>query len=279
MTTTDHDTGALSRGRRTLGLRVLPLFGAGHWRVVERNFLVYRHGWKVFLTGMLEPILYLLSIGIGVGGLVGDFTLADGSAVSYVEFVAPAMLAASAMNGALFDSTYNIFFRMKYAKLYDAMLATPLRPLDVARGEITWALLRGACYSVVFILVMVSLGLVHSWWMVLALPATLLIGFGFAGAGMALTTWMRSWQDFEYVSLAIVPMFLFSATFYPVSTYPDVVETVVRWTPLYQGVVLCRSLALGSIGWDCLLAAVYLVAMGSVGLSVASRRVGHLLLT
>jgi len=278
VTTTDRETSSRRKGRRTLGLRVMPLFGAGHWRVVERNFGVYRHGWKVFLTGMLEPILYLLSIGIGVGGLVGDFTLADGSAVSYVEFVAPAMLAASAMNGALFDSTYNIFFRMKYAKLYDAMLATPLRPLDVARGEITWALLRGACYSAVFILVMVSLGLVHSWWMVLALPATLLIGFGFAGAGMALTTWMRSWQDFEFVSLAIVPMFLFSATFYPVSTYPDVVETVVRWTPLYQGVVLCRSMALGSIGWDCLLAAVYLVAMGSVGLSVASRRVGHLLL-
>ena len=278
MTTTDRETSSRRTGRRTLGLRVMPLFGAGHWRVVERNFGVYRHSWKVFLTGMLEPILYLLSIGIGVGGLVGDFTLADGGAVSYVEFVAPAMLAASAMNGALFDSTYNIFFRMKYAKLYDAMLATPLRPLDVARGEITWALLRGACYSAVFILVMVSLGLVHSWWMVLALPATLLIGFGFAGAGMALTTWMRSWQDFEFVSLAIVPMFLFSATFYPVSTYPDVVETVVRWTPLYQGVVLCRSMALGSIGWDCLLAAGYLVAMGSVGLSVASRRVGHLLL-
>ncbi|MEJ7774352.1 MAG: ABC transporter permease [Nocardioidaceae bacterium] len=278
MTTTDRETSSRRTGRRTLGLRVMPLLGAGHWRVVERNFVVYRHGWKVFLTGMLEPILYLLSIGIGVGGLVGDFTLADGGAVSYVEFVAPAMLAASAMNGALFDSTYNIFFRMKYAKLYDAMLATPLRPLDVARGEITWALLRGACYSAVFILVMVSLGLVHSWWMVLALPATLLIGFGFAGAGMALTTWMRSWQDFEFVSLAIVPMFLFSATFFPVSTYPGAVETIVRWTPLYQGVVLCRSMALGSVGWDCLLAAGYLAAMGSVGLFVASRRVGHLLL-
>jgi len=223
VTTTDDDTSAPPAGRRTLALRMVPLFGAGHWRVVERNFLVYRHGWKVFLTGMLEPVLYLLSIGIGVGGLVGDFTLADGRAVSYVEFVAPAMLAASAMNGALLDSTYNIFFRMKYAKLYDAMLATPLRPLDVARGEITWALLRGACYSAVFIVIMVSLGLVHSWWMMLALPATLLIGFGFAGAGMALTTWMRSWQDFEYVSLAIVPMFLFSATFFTVSTYPDAV--------------------------------------------------------
>ncbi len=265
-------------GARTLGLRVLPLFAAGHWRVVERNFLLYRRAWKVFLTGMLEPVLYLLSIGIGVGGLVGDFTLADGGAVSYVEFVAPAMLAASAMNGALFDATYGIFFRMKYEKLYDAMLATPLRPRDIARGEITWALLRGACYSAAFIVVMVAMGLVRSWWMVLALPATMLIGFGFAGAGMALTTWMRSWQDFEFVSLAIMPMFLFSATFYPISTYPDPVEAVVRWTPLYQGVVLCREMSLGALGWDALVAVVYLAVMGSVGMYVASRRIGRLLL-
>jgi len=167
---------------------------------------------------------------------------------------------------------------MKYAKLYDAMLSTPLRPLDVARGEITWALLRGACYSAVFVVVMVAMGLVRSWWMVLSLPATLLIGFGFAGAGMALTTWMRSWQDFEFVQLAIMPMFLFSATFYPVSTYPGVVEHIVQLTPLYQGVVLCRSMALDSMGWDCVVAACYLAVMGSVGLYVASRRVGTLLL-
>ncbi len=264
--------------RGVLGLRVLPLFGATHWRIVERNFVVYKRGWKVFLTGMLEPVLYLLSIGVGVGGLVGDFTLSDGTTVGYVEFVAPAMLASSAMNGALFDSTYNIFFRMKYAKLYDAMLATPIRPTDVARGEITWALLRGGCYSAAFVVVMVAMGLVRSWWMLLALPATLLIGFAFAGAGMALTTWMRSWQDFEYVQLAIMPMFLFSATFYPVSTYPGVVEDIVQLTPLYQGVVLCRSMALGSLGWDCLVAACYLAVMGSTGLYVASRRVGTLLL-
>ena len=160
---------------------------------------------------MLEPVFYLLSIGVGVGELVGDFTLPDGSQVGYVEFVAPAMLAASAMNGAIFDSTYNIFFRLKYEKLYDAMLATPMRPTDIARGEVTWALLRGAIYSAAFIVIMVVMGLVHSWWMVLALPATLLIGYAFAGAGMALTTWMRSWQDFEYIQLAILPMFLFSA--------------------------------------------------------------------
>ncbi len=264
--------------RRTLALRVLPVLGGNSWRMVERNFLVYRGMWVVFLTGMLEPVLYLLSIGVGVGGLVGDFRLGDGRAVSYVEFVAPAMLAASAMNGALFDATYNIFFRMKYAKLYDAILATPLRPGDIARGEITWALLRGATYSAVFIVVMVVMGLVQSWWMLLALPATLLIGFAFAGAGMALTTWMRSWQDFEFVSLAIMPMFLFSATFYPLATYPDAVQEIVRWTPLYQGVVLCRGMSLGSMGWDSVSAVVYLGALGLAGVYVASRRLGILLL-
>jgi lipooligosaccharide transport system permease protein len=168
---------------------------------------------------------------------------------------------------------------MKYAKLYDAMLATPLRPADIARGEITWALLRGATYSAAFIVIMLAMGLVRSWWMVLALPATMLIGYAFAGAGMALTTWMRTWQDFEYVQLAIMPMFLFSATFYPLSTYPGAVEVVVRWTPLYQGVVLCREMALGTIGLDALVAAMYLAAMGTVGLYVASRRVSSLLLT
>ncbi len=258
--------------------RWLPAFGGLHWRLVERNYLVYRTNWAVFLTGMLEPILYLLSIGVGVGGLVGDFTLADGSQVSYVEFVAPAMLAASAMTGALLDSAYNVFFKLKYEKLYDAIIATPLRPLDIAKGEICWSLLRGAVYSAVFIVVMLALGLVESWWMLLALPATLLISYAFAGAGMALTTWMRSWQDFEYITLAITPMFLFSATFYPLSTYPDAVEHIVRWTPLYQGVLMTRDLALGTVGWDCLVAVCYLTAMGSLGLYVASRRVGTLLL-
>ncbi len=268
----------ISAPQGTLGLRVLPLFGARHWRVVERNFLVYRRGWVVFVTGMLEPIFYLFSIGIGVGGLVGNFTLPDGVQVGYVEFVAPAMLATSAMNGALFDATYNIFFKMKYAKLYDAMLATPMRPDEVARGEIIWALLRGACYSLVFIVVMLAMGLVSSWWMLLALPTTLLIGFAFGGAGMALTTWMRSWQDFDFVQLAIMPMFLFSATFYPLSTYPTALQWLVRCTPLYQGVSLLRAMALGTMGWSALVSVAYLALMGTAGLVVAGRRVGTLLL-
>jgi lipooligosaccharide transport system permease protein len=274
VTTTSTST---ERSPGTIGPRVIPMIGAAAARVVERNFLVYRRNWIVFVSGMLEPVLYLLSIGIGVGELVGDFQLSDGSEVSYVAFVAPAMLASAAMNGALFDSTYNIFFRLKYNKLYDAMLATPIGPTDIARGEITWALLRGGCYSASFIVVMAVMGLVESWWMVLALPAALLIGFAFAGAGMALTTWMRSWQDFEFIQLAIMPMFLFSATFYPLSTYPDGLEFVVSWTPLYQGVVLIRSFSLGTVGWDCLKATIYLALMGSIGLIVAGRRLGALL--
>ncbi len=264
----------------TLATRVVPIptRTGGGWRLVERNYLVYKRGWLVFLSGFFEPLFYLLSIGVGVAALVGQFTLSDGTTIGYTEFVAPAMLASSAMNGAIFDATYNIFFRMKYAKLYDAVLATPMRPWDVATGEVTWALLRGAAYSAMFLVVMLAMGLIGSWWAVLVLPVAVLIGYAFAGAGMALTTYMRSWQDFEFVQLAILPMFLFSATFYPVETYPRAVQWVVEATPLYQGVALLRALSTGSVGWSLVWHAFYLAAMGTAGMYVASRRLGTLLL-
>lgn len=264
----------------TLMLRMLPvpLVRTAGWRLVERNFLAYRRAWLVFVSGFFEPVFYLLSIGIGVAELVGTFTLGDGTVVTYTVFVAPAMMAASAMNGAILDATYNIFFKLKYNKLYDAVLATPLRPWDVAVGEVTWSLMRGSCYSAMFVLVMVAMGLVESWWALLALPASILIGYAFAGAGMAATTWMRSWQDFEFVQITIMPMFLFSATFFPLETYPGPVQGVVAVTPLYQGVVLVRGLTTGVLGWEQLVAVGYLAAMGTIGLYIASRRLGKLLL-
>lgn len=264
----------------TLALRVTPLppVRSSGWRLVERNFLVYRRSWVVFVSGFFEPVFYLLSIGIGVAHLIGHFTLPDGRVVGYTEFVAPAMLATSAMNGAVFDSTYNLFFKLKFLRLYDAVLATPMRPWDVATGEITWALLRGAAYSATFLVVMAAMGLVLSWWALLAFPVVILIGFAFAGAGMACTTWMRSWQHFEFLQLALLPMFLFSATFYPLTVYPAAVQWLVRVTPLYQGVSLLRGLTLGSVSWSMLGSVAYLTAMGGLGLYVASRRLGHLLL-
>lgn len=265
--------------RASLALRVVPLPGGGRgWHVVERNYLVFRRNWAIFLTGFLEPLFYLLSIGVGVSHLVPGFAGANGQLISYTAFVAPALLASSAMNGAIFDSTYNVFFKLKYAKLYDSMLATPLGPSDVARGEVTWALLRGGAYSAMFVIVMASMGLVSSWWAILAWPAALLIGLAFAGAGMALTTFMRSWQDFEWIALAILPMFLFSGTFYPLSTYPTAVRWLVQITPLYQGVHLERGLTTGDVGAGLVVSAVYLLVMGGIGAVVAGRRLGRLLL-
>ncbi|WP_134741578.1 ABC transporter permease [Nocardioides sp. 503] len=246
--------------------------------LVLRNYIVYRQAWKLFLTGFLEPVFYLLSIGIGVGQLIDTFEV-NGQAIPYAEFVAPGMLAASAFNGALLDSTYNVFFKLKYDKLYDQMLATPLTSADIARGEIAWGQLRGGSYSAGFLVVMAALGLVQSWWVLLALPAALLIGFAFSAVFMALTTYMTSWQDFEKVTLVQMPLFLFSATFFPITALDTWVRWVVEVTPLYRGVVLCRELTTGALSWASAVSVVYLVVMGLLGLLVVRRRLDRLLLT
>jgi lipooligosaccharide transport system permease protein len=246
-------------------------------RVVERNVRSYARMWPAFISGFVEPVLYLFSIGIGVGALVGDLPTPGGQVVSYELFVAPAMLATSAMNGTVFDTTFNFFFKYKYAHTFDGMLATPLGVGDVAWGELTWALLRGLLYSGVFLVTMLAMGLVESWWAVLALPAAGLIGFAFAGAGLGLTTFMRSFTDFAYVGLAITPLFLFSATFFPLDRYPTALEWVVRVSPLYQGVAIERALVLGEPSWALLAHAAYLLLLGWGGLRLASVRLARLL--
>ena len=245
--------------------------------VVERNVWAYRRQWLVFSSGFVEPLLYLLSIGIGVGELVGEIPGPGGELVGYRDFVAPGMLAAAAMNGAIFDTTFNFFVKLKYQGVYDAMLATPLTPGAIAMGEVGWSLLRGGIYAAAFLVAMLLFGLVHSWWALLALPAAVLIGFAFAGAGLAGTTFMRAWTDFDLVSLVLVPLFLFSATFFPLSEYPGWLQSVVRLTPLYQGVALERALVLGAVGWSSLLQALYLAVLGAAGVRVASRRLSRLL--
>jgi len=250
----------------------------GGLRLIERHARVYRHAWVVFVSGIFEPLFYLLSVGLGLGVLVGKVAGPGGALIPYREFVAPGLLAVSSMNGAMYDSTFNIFFRLKYAKLYDSVLATPIRPAQVASGEIGWALLRGTAYALAFTLVMLCLGLVHSWWTVFAVPVAVLIGFSFAAIGMTGTTYMKSWQDFDYVILASTPLFLFSATFYPLSVYPRAVQVIVEWTPLYQGVVLLRDLTVGVVGPGLLWRAAYLAVLGAAGLWWSGRRIGKLLL-
>jgi len=246
-------------------------------RVVERNAIVYFRWWPVFLSTFLEPFLYLFSLGVGVGKLVGQVE-GPGGPVDYAQFVAPALMATAAMNGCIFDATIGFFFKFKYAHTYDGMLATPLGVDDVLRGEMWWAAVRGTLHSVVFFVVMIGLGLVPSPWGVLAIPGAAVVGFAFSGVGFGLTTYMRSWFDFDYIQLGIMPLFLLSATFFPLSQYPAAIAWIVRFSPLYQGVAIERALILGHPTPTLLLNAAYLVAMGIAGYLVALRRLGRMLL-
>lgn len=261
--------------------RITPPMGFGSRRaalLVERNIYVYRRTWLVIFSGFFEPLFYLLSIGLGIGGLIGTIPGPDGRPIPYELFVAPALLATSAMNGAIYDSTFNVFFKLNYEKTYDAVLATPLGVGDVALGEIAWALIRGTLYAIGFLAVMLVLGLVRSPWMILAIPAAILIGWAFAAVGMAATTFMRTWQDFDLLQLVLLPLFLFSATFYPITVYPEPLQVFVQLTPLYHGVDLLRSLATGTVGLSSLVHVAYLLVMGLVGLAIVSRRLDKLLL-
>jgi lipooligosaccharide transport system permease protein len=253
---------------------------AGAFAVTWRNIAAMRHAayWWVVLSGFFEPLLYLLSIGIGVGKLVGDFRLANGTVVSYAQFVAPAMIASSAMNGAMAETTMNFFAKMKFMKLYDAVLATPVTPMQIALGELLWALIRGALYSAAFLIVMCVMRLTTVGWALVAFPMTLLVGFGFGGLGMACATFVRSWLDFDYINVAQFALFLFSGTFAPAAGFPPVLRVLVEVTPLYHGVELVRGFTTGSPHWSMLGHAAYLAALAAAGLYVASRRVGRLLL-
>ena len=264
---------------RTLALRVLPtpLLGLRAQRLIERNVLVSKRAWMIVVSGFFEPVFYLLSLGVGMGRLVGEVAGPGGTAVSYAAFVAPALLAASAMNGAVFEATINIFIKLRYGKIYDAILATPLRPWDIAIGEITWSLLRGVLYSTGFVVVMAAMGLVATPLAILAIPAAILIGFAFGAVGMAATTYMRSWQDFDLVMLFMLPLFLFSATFYPLDVYPPALRPLVQLSPLYHGVELVRAFTLRSFDLGIIGHVAYLISIGSVGLMVAGRRLGILL--
>ncbi|MDH2425888.1 ABC transporter permease [Sphaerisporangium sp. TRM90804] len=248
--------------------------------VIYRNIGALRSGpayWVVLLSGFFEPLLYLLSIGVGVGALVGTIPL-DGRALPYATFVAPAMLAVSAMSGALSETTFNFFFKMKYAKTFEAVLATPVRPFEVALGELGWAMIRGSVYTLLFLLVMVGFGLTTPLWALAALPATLLVGLAFGSLGMAVSTLLRGWQDFDLMTTAQFALFLFSGTFSPVAEYPAVLRVVVQATPLYQAVELVRGLALGAPSWGLLGHAAYLAALTAAGLLFAARRLERLLL-
>jgi len=260
--------------------RFLGSLYAGNSRaVISRGVLATRSSnYWVVISGFVEPVFYLLSMGIGLGALVGTVATTTGEEVPYAAFIAPALLAVSAMNGAVFDSTWNVFFKMNYSRLYEGMLATSLGPLDVAFGEILLALLRGALYAAGFMVVMQALGLNLAWTALLALPAVLLIAFGFASLGMAVTSYMKTFQQMDWVSFVLLPMFLFSATFYPITVYPEAIQWVVMALPLWHGVELVRGLTTGALSVAMLGHVLYYVVMIVLGLVVTTKRLRALFL-
>lgn len=261
-------------------LRILPsaLYSGRSSAVLERTYLTYSHAWMLFVSGAFEPLFYLMAFQFGFGELVGEVAGPGGQMMSYVAFVAPGLLAASAMNGAILDSTYNLFFKLKYAKLYDAMLATPIGPVDIALGEVGWSMVRGGIYSVTFLGVMTAMGLPDSWWAILMIPAALLIAMAFSAIGIVLVTFLRSTSQFDYIPLVSVPLFLFSTTFYPLSVYPETIQWVVKIFPLYHGIELMRGLSTGVLSWSMLGHVAYLLALAGIGIYASSRRFGKLLL-
>lgn len=245
--------------------------------VLRRALLANRNSWMILFSGFFEPVFYLIAIGSGLGALVGDISVAAGTRVDYATFVAPGLLAVSAMNGAIMDSTYNVYFKLRQG-LYDGMLATPLGPVDVALGEISWALLRGGIYATGFLGVMFALGLVASPWGLLAVPAALLAAFAFAALGMAATSLMRSWSDFDLVPLVQMPMFFLATTFFPLSVYPRAFQIVVECLPLYQAVQLVRSLTTGVVHIGLLGHVAYFLLLAAAGCLITVRRIRSLLL-
>lgn len=247
--------------------------------VISRGLLATRSSnWLILVSGFFEPVLYLVSMGVGLGALVGTVVGPGGQEISYAAYIAPALLAVSAMNGAVYDSTWNVFFKMNFAKLYQGMLYTSLGPLDVAIGEIFLALLRGAMYATGFTAVMGLMGLLTTPWALLMVPAAVLVAFGFASFGMGITSFMKTFQQMEWINFVMLPMFLFSATFYPLSVYPQAIQWFIQALPLWHGVELLRQLSVGIFTPATLVHVSYFLVMIALGILLTTLRLRKLFL-
>lgn len=242
-------------------------------RLVERNIMVYRHQWIIIFSGVFEPIFYLLGIGLGIGGIIDTVSLPDGRAISYVAYVAPALLATAAMNGAVFETIFNVFFKLNYAKTYEGVLATPMGITEIALGEMLWALMRAALYAVAMFVIMLVMGLILSPWGLLMVPTALLVAAAFASAGLAGTSYLRTVNDFDVpMGLIVMPMFLFSGTFFPIDVYPAPIQVFMQATPLYHAIHLMRGLSVGTVGLAHLWDFVYLAGFFAICMWLAMRQ-------
>jgi lipooligosaccharide transport system permease protein len=220
-------------------------------RVYEHQFLLYRRTWRGSLfNSFLSPILFLLAMGVGLGSYV-DKGGGGSLGVPYLAFLAPGLLAAAVMQTASFEATFPIMAGFVWTKRFHAMHATPIQPREIALGQIGWTATRITLVGAIFVLVMIPFGAVHSPLVILAIPVATLTGLAFSTPIAAYAATQKTMNRFNYIfRFGITPLFLFSGTFFPVEQLPGFLQPVAWLTPLYHGVALSRSLALGTIGAD-----------------------------
>jgi len=228
-------------------------------RVWQRNLLVYRRTWKInFLPPLLEPLFYLLAFGVGLAVLVGSVSY-HGGEVSYVAFIAPALIAVNIMNSAFFENTYASFVRMYYQKTFDAMLATPLSLPEIISGEILWGATKSVIGTGIMMTVISAFGLLHFPHALLLLPVAFLGGLAFGAVGMLFTSMVPNIETFNLpVFLFVTPMFLFSGTFFPLDNLPSWAQSFALALPLTHLVNLTRALSFGRISGEVAWAVAYL---------------------
>ena len=247
----------------------------GALRIAQRNLLVYRRAWRGSLfMGFLQPTLFLLAMGVGLGSLVDAGTQPLPGGVSFLQFLAPGLLAATCMQTATFESTYPISGKMTWRHNYEAITATPMGIRDVVLGELTWIAARLSTVAMAFTAVMVAFGVPHSPLVLLAVPAAVLTGLAFSAPLVAYAATLKSGSDdfaivFRFI---ITPLFLFSGVFFPLTRLPRALQLVAWFTPLFHGVELTRGLTLGTLDSPAWIAHVaYLLVMLAVGVAAGFR--------
>ncbi len=241
-------------------------------KVWQRNFTVYRRVWKInFLPPLLEPLFYLFAFGAGLGALVGSIVY-RGNAVSYIAYIAPALVAINIMYNTFFETTFASYVRMYYQKTFDAMLATPLSIQEIITGEIVWGATKSVIGTSIMLTVITFFGILHYPAVLLVIPLSFVGGIAFGAIGMFFTSVIPSIDSFNLpVFLFITPMFLFSGTFFPLENLPPWVQKAALVFPLTHLVKLTRAFSLGYFEWGLLWNTLYLAAFSAVFFPLAIR--------
>jgi lipooligosaccharide transport system permease protein len=251
---------------------------AGHWAFALRQLRFwltdYRRTWRGSIySGVLSPLLYLGAMGLGLGTLVDAHGHRGLGGVSYLAFLTPGLLAAAAMQTGVGDATYPVFGSVKWNKTYQAAVSSPLRPSDVFHGHLLFVTLRLTMNSAIFLAVAAAFGALHSPWVIAALPVAVLTGLAFVAPVEAWAVTRQKDTSFAVLfRFGLIPLFLFSGTFFPITQLPVWIRPVAYVTPLWHGVALCRALSLGTADLGGALIHVgYLAAVVAAGVAVGNR--------